>query len=37
MLSKLQVPKPKDFIEQVIGKDKGHNLVNFFASNELIA
>ena len=37
MLSKLQVSKPKDFIEQVIGKDKGKFLTNFYVSNDFIA
>ncbi len=37
MLSKLQISKPKEFIEQVIGKDKGKCLTNFFVSHEFLA
>jgi hypothetical protein len=36
MLSKLLVAKPKEFIEQVIGKDRGKYLTNFYVSNDLI-
>jgi hypothetical protein len=36
MLTKLLIAKPKEFIEQVIGKDKGRNLSNFYVSNDLI-
>ena len=36
MLSKLLVAKPKEFIELVIGKDKGKYLANFYVSNDLI-
>eukprot|EP00350_Pseudokeronopsis_sp_OXSARD2_P002923 CAMPEP_0170550592 /NCGR_PEP_ID=MMETSP0211-20121228/8635_1 /TAXON_ID=311385 /ORGANISM="Pseudokeronopsis sp., Strain OXSARD2" /LENGTH=218 /DNA_ID=CAMNT_0010857223 /DNA_START=297 /DNA_END=953 /DNA_ORIENTATION=- len=36
MLSKLQVPKPRDFIETLLGKDEGLHLANFFVSKELV-
>jgi hypothetical protein len=37
MLTKLQVSKPKEFIEQVIGKDKGKHLTNFYVSNDFLS
>ncbi|CDW88324.1 UNKNOWN [Stylonychia lemnae] len=36
MLSKLQVQKPREFIEQVIGKDKGNFLANFYISKDFV-
>ena len=37
MLAKLQVSKPKEFIESVIGNDKGRHLTNFYISNDFIS
>eukprot|EP00347_Sterkiella_histriomuscorum_P011179 403373446 len=36
MLNKLQVQKPKEFIEQVIGQNKGQFLTNFYISEDLM-
>jgi len=32
MLLKLQVPKPKEYIDTIIGKEEGIHLVNYFVS-----
>lgn len=36
MLLKLQITKPKEFIEQHLGKGSGQHLVNFFVSNLIV-
>ena len=37
MLLKLQIPKPRDFVEALIGKDKGIHLDKFFVSSEILS